>query len=321
MKKTSDLLQILSEYFDVYLPVTKGLSTNTIRSYQYAFQLLFEYLYSQKNLSPKKVSFRDLEGATIEQFLSWLETKRNCSASTRNQRLAAISSFAKYAINKHFSSALTFNAIVSNIPQKKKPKKSLSYFKLEEVSILLRIPGTTTDIEKRDRVLLSVLYASGARAQELCDLRVNDIRFDTKTSLRLIGKGNKARTITIPDNCAQILKNHLKRNKFDTEMQRNHHVFSSQTHEHMTISCIECIVKKYVSKARIKRPDLFPESHYSPHSFRHSIDVHMLEAGIPLPVIKNFLGHSSIETTMIYATVSEDLAINIYVIETLLTKQ
>jgi integrase/recombinase XerD len=308
MKKASDLLQVLSEYFDVYLPVTKGLSINTIYSYQYAFQILFKYLYSQKNLSPEKVSFRDLEGETIEQFLSWLETERNCSACTRNQRLAAISSFAKYAINKHFSCALTFSSTVSNIPQKKKPKKSLSYFTLEEVSVLLRIPDTITGIEKRDRVLLSVLYASGARAQELCDLTVNDIRFDTKTSLRLVGKGNKARTITIPDNCAQLLKNHLKCNKLDAETQRNHHVFSSQTHEHMTISCIECIVKKYVSKARIERPNLFPKTHYSPHSFRHSIAVHMLEAGIPLPVIKNFLGHSSIETTLIYATVSEDLA-------------
>lgn len=135
----------------------------------------------------------------------------------------------------HFSSALTFSTRVSNIPQKKKPKISLSYFTLEEVSVLLRIPGTTTDIEKRDRVLLSVLYASGARAQELCDLTVNDIRFDTKTSLRLVGKGNKARKITIPDNCAQLLKKHLKRNKLDAETQRKHHVFSSQTHEHMTI--------------------------------------------------------------------------------------
>ena len=110
------------------------------------------------------MSFCDLEGETIEQFLSWLETERKCSASTRNQRLA-ISSFAKYAINKHFSSALTFSSTVSNIPQKKKPKKSMSYFTLEEVSVLLRILDTITDIEKRDRVLLSILYASGARAQ------------------------------------------------------------------------------------------------------------------------------------------------------------
>jgi integrase/recombinase XerD len=214
----------------------------------------------------------------------------------------AISAFAGVCLESWVSST------VSNIPQKKKPKKSLSYFTLEEVSVLLRMPDKTTDIEKRDRVLLSVLYASGARAQELCDLTVNDIRFGTKTSLRLVGKGNKARTITIPDNCAQLLKKHLKRNKLDIETQRSRHVFSSQTHEHMTISCIECLVKKYVSKARIERLDLFPESQYSPHSFRHSIAVHMLEVEIPLPVIKNFLGHASIETTLIYATVSDDLA-------------
>lgn len=83
--------------------------------------------------------------------------------------------------------------------------------------------------------------------------------------------------------------------------------FSSQTNEHMTISCVEEIVKKYVRMAKQENPSLFREKNYSPHSFRHSIAVHMLEAGIPLPVIKNFLGHSSIEVTMIYATVSDEL--------------
>ena len=84
------------------------------------------------------------------------------------------------------------------------------------------------------------------------------------------------------------------------------HIFSSQTNEHMTISCLEAIVKKYVCLAKELRPDLFKE-HYTPHSFRHSIAMHMLESGIPLPVIKTFLGHVSIATTMIYASANYDL--------------
>lgn len=85
------------------------------------------------------------------------------------------------------------------------------------------------------------------------------------------------------------------------------HAFSSQINEHMTIFCVEEIVKKYVRLAKMENPSLFREKKCSPHSFRHSIAVHMLEAWIPLPVIKNFLGHSSIEVTMIYATVSDEL--------------
>ena len=308
MKKSPELIQTLSDFFTIYLPVTRGLSQNTIRSYQYVFQLLFEYLYAEKGLSPEKVMFKNLENGTIEQFLFWLETNRTCGAATRNQRLAAISSFAKYAMNKQFISALTFGSEVSNIPKKKTPKKIFPYFTIGEISVLLRMPDKATDIEQRDKVLLSVLYASGARAQELCDLTVNDVRFESKTSLRLVGKGNKARIVTIPDNCACLLKNHLKRNRLDTKECRVNHVFSSQIHEHMTTSCVECIVKKYVAKAKNERPGLYCEKNYSPHSFRHSIAVHMLEAEIPIPVIKNFLGHSSIETTLIYATVSADLA-------------
>lgn len=84
MRKKSDVLPVLAEYFDVYLPVTRGVSDNTVRSYQHTFRLLFEFLYSDKNLAPEKVSCTDLEDDTIERFLSWLETDRGCSSSTRN---------------------------------------------------------------------------------------------------------------------------------------------------------------------------------------------------------------------------------------------
>jgi site-specific recombinase XerD len=85
------------------------------------------------------------------------------------------------------------------------------------------------------------------------------------------------------------------------------YVFSSQTREHMTISCVEEIVKKYVAAAKAANPKLFRHNSYSPHSFRHSIAMHMLESGIPLPVIKTFLGHVSIATTMVYASANYEM--------------
>lgn len=220
--------------------------------------------------------------------------------------LSALSSFASFAINKCPSSALRFYTEVSAVPQKKKPERTPVYFTRREVTVLLKLPDGATKASARDRVLLSVLYASGARAQELCDITVGDIRFDGKTSIKLVGKGNKGRIVTIPEKCVELLLFHLKTNGLISKPDK--YVFSSQTHEHMSISCIEGIVKKYVRLAKKQNPDMFPEKHYTPHSFRHSIAVHMLESGIPLPVIKNFLGHTSIETTMIYATVSADLA-------------
>lgn len=307
MRKTPTPFQILPDFFDVYLTQNKGLSENTVNSYKYAFQLLFEYLYDVKKLRPQKVAFSELEGGTIDEFLLWLETNRNCSAATRNQRKAALSTFAKYALKKNFAVAMNFGNEVSNIETKRTTPSQFSYFTTEEMAIILSLPNGLSDTERRNKVILSFLYGSGARAQELCDLTVNDIRFGKNTSLRLTGKGNKSRVVVIPERCAALLHDHLHRNHLNERENRGMYVFSSHTHAHMTISCVEAIVSKYVKTAKAQYPDLFHEKRYSPHSFRHSIAVHMLESGVPLPVIKVFLGHSSIETTMVYATVSDAL--------------
>ena len=257
------------------------------------------------------MKFENLTGETMVRFLNWLETSRRCSIKTRNQRRAAIVSFAKYAIKVSFNESIAFSSEIIDIPKKKTPKNNtIKYFTKEEITILLKLPDTKREIGKRDVVLLSVLYSSGARAQELCDLTMNDISFGKQTVLRLMGKGNKGRSVTIPDNCANLLKKYLEsRNLFITEKEsRSRHVFSSQTHEKMTISCIEEIVKKYVKQAKKEYTDKYCSSNYSPHSFRHSIAVHMLECGNSLPVIQAFLGHESISSTIIYSSVTPELA-------------
>jgi site-specific recombinase XerD len=312
LKKGVLIISILSDFFSNYLPKTKGVSHNTIKSYEYAFQLLFQFLLNDKQITPEMVTFQTLCNGIVEEFLNWLEETRHCGIRTRNQRLAAISSFAKYAMKQNISESLTFGAEVTNIPNKKVAyTDNVIYFTKEEIGVILRTPNISTDIGYRDTTLMSVLYASGARAQELCDLKVDDIIISDKISLTLRGKGNTIRKVIIPDDCSKLLNEYLntlkKYNNKNYQWDRKY-LFSSQTHEHMTISCIEAIVKKYVCEAKKQRPDLFHHKQYSPHSFRHSISVHMLESGVPLPVIKNFLGHKSIQTTMIYATVTPELA-------------
>jgi site-specific recombinase XerD len=304
------LLRALSEFFDSYLPETKGLSRNTVKSYQYAFQLLYEFLFDVKGIPPEKAAFEDLSEDTVIEFLSWLETSRGCSVSTRNQRLAAICSFAKFAMRKSFDGAIAFGSEVLDIPKKKKPKDNdIKYFTLEELSIMLSLPDTSTKIGCRDAVLMSTLYASGARAQEICDLTVNDIFFGTATKVQLVGKGSKGRTVVVPENCAKLLKSYIDYKIGPIiEDTRARHVFSSQTNEKMSISCVEEIVKKYVRKAKQDYPSLFCRKNYTPHSFRHSIAVHMLEAGESIAVIRAFLGHSSISSTLVYASVTPELA-------------
>ncbi len=310
-KKPAGLLQLLSDFFTVYLPTVRGVSHNTITSYQYAFQLLFEFMSDVEGLPPEKVKFENLTDGSVIRFLNWLETSRGCSVKTRNQRRTAIASFAKYALKTAFSESVDFSSEILEIPKKKVPRdNTVRYFTKDEIAILLKLPDTKRSIGQRNAVLLSLLYSSGARAQEICDLTVNDISFGKQTVLRLLGKGNKGRSVTIPENCAYLLKKYLEsRNLVVTETEsRTKHVFSSQTHEKMKISCVEEIVKKYVEQAKKEYPDKYRSQRYSPHSFRHSIAVHMLECGISLPVIQAFLGHESISSTIIYASVTPELA-------------
>jgi site-specific recombinase XerD len=300
------ILPVMSEFFSVYLPKTKGLSVNTIRSYKYAFRLLLEYIHTKHSLLPGKIEFRHLENGTIEEWLNWLCVDRKCSPKTRNHRLSALVTFARFSLRKSFNGALTFCSDVEHIPKKKCVKKlEPVHLSREEISIILRLPDSNSKVGKRDKVILSALYASGARAQELCDLTVGDLRFGSSTAMTLHGKGNKTRTIIIPEQCAALIKSYMEYNRLNPS-EAHRHLFSSQTNEHMTISCLEAIVKKYVRKAKTLRPDIFKD-HYTPHSFRHSIAMHMLESGIPLPVIKTFLGHVSINTTMIYASANYKL--------------
>ena len=149
------------------------------------------------------------------------------------------------------------------------------------------------------------IYASGARAQEICNLSVGDIEFlSSGTRLKLNGKGGKARRICIPENCGLILQKYISYRRLENKPER--HVFSSQTHEKMTISCIEGIFNKYVTLAKEENSDLFKEHSYPPHSMRHATSTHMLESGVPIVVIKNFLGHKSIQSTQIYAELTQN---------------
>ena len=305
MNKPSKFLELLDSFITNYMPCSVGASSNTITSYKYAFRLLLEFMYSKKGIPADKIAFEQLTFDTMTEFLDWIEKDRGCSASTKNQRLSAIISFSEFAQNRDFVAASVFRSGVMKIPMKKAQKKQRAVLSVQEVSIFLRLPDESKQIGLRDKVLLSLMYASGTRAQEICDLTVGNIQFNMKgATLNIKGKGGKSRRIGIPDNCAKMLQKYISHRRLSLKPDK--HVFSSQTHEHMTVSCIEGIFKKYIRRAKADNPALFREHSYPPHSMRHSTASHMLEAGVPIVVIKNFLGHASLQTTQIYAELSQN---------------
>lgn len=302
--KNNVFLRQLGEYFNTFLPDIRKASKNTISAYADAFAIFFQFLSEGKGLQHTVVMYKHFTPALFDEFLLWMKNKRKYSASSICQRMTAITAFLKYASRREMTAVSAYTSAASS-EHPDVARTEFSHFTLEETRILLTLPNPSKYLGDRDLVLLSLLYESGARAQEICDLRVSDIRFGKPTKVKLHGKGSKVREVPISDDVANLLRYHLKRHGISGSESRELPLFSSQTNAKMTTACIRSIVKKYIGIAKSANPALFPEKNYSPHSFRHSKAVHMVEAGVNLIYIRNFLGHVSISSTEIYARVGQ----------------
>lgn len=303
--KTTPFSKHLCAYMEEYLPNIRNYSPNTILSYQDTFRLLEEYMLEKHKIKPYLLDYKHFSEARILDYLEWLETERNCCAATCNQRLSALSAFFKYA-SMRSTSAMKACITIADIPKKKAQRKPFSYFSVEELGVLFQTPNPRRDIEYRDLIILCILYDSGARAQELCNLTVKDITFSKQTHIILHGKGGKTRSVPLMEKPAKMLKDYISQN-VAKPVSKSTSIFYNQRGEPITPACIRNVMQKYTAKAKELRPDLFQECSYSPHSMRHSKAVHMLEAGVDMVFIRDFLGHASIQTTEIYATVSQAL--------------
>ena len=304
MRKNSSFLEILDTYLTMYLPSAVGVSPNTIVSYKTTFRLLIQFIFQSKSVPADQITFEMLDYQLLTDFLSWIENDRKCCAATKNLRLAALASFSSYAQNRDLDAATSFRCSVNKIPYKRCRNNKRAVMTREEVTFLMTLPNDHYVTGKRDKVMLMFMYATGVRAQEVCDLMVGDIDFKQNGAVvNILGKGQKRRRIALPFACADAIRKYMQYRGIAEYPKK--HIFSSKTHEKMTISCIEEVFKKYISLAKEQHPDMFREKSYPPHSMRHTTACHLLESGVPLMVIKNFLGHSSIMTTQIYAELSQ----------------
>ena len=298
-------IDTLNTWTSEYLPQGRGLSPKTVSSYETSWGLMIDYMYSIKGVPAEKIRFEDLDFDTIMGYLDWLQKEKGNKDSTRNNRLAAIRSFAKYAQNKDYKSATVFYAEAMKVPSKKaKDSEPRNAMTEEEMSIIAKLPSPKDTYGYRDRAILAFLYASACRGQELCDLKVGDIRFkdEGKASVKLTGKGAKTRRIRISENATTILRSFLKRQGILNQPDK--YVFITQDKCQMTVNCLEKIVAKYATMAKKMHPDLF-RFKVTPHVFRHTAATHMVNHGVPIVVIQRFLGHEDISTTLLYAKLTQ----------------
>lgn len=298
MKQTLYIKQ-LAEYFDVYLPSNKKCSKNTIASYADGFVTLFQFFNEEKCKKHYQIQYSDITAKTMDEYILWMQNKKHYSAASQKQRISSLSSFLKYASRREMNALSAYNAVFQT-ETPKVPRTYFSYFTSEEIKVLLSMPKHSGKSGYRDVTLLALLYDSGARAQEICDIVIGDATFAQTSCIRLHGKGNKTREIPIASDVAKLIKKYMTERGKNIKDNRDEHLFPSQRSDKITTACIRNLVQKYVDESKSKNPKLFNEGHYSPHSFRHSKAIHMLEAGVPLIYIRNFLGHESIQTTEIY---------------------
>lgn len=289
----------MSKYLTEYLPGIQGVSYNTIASKRDAYILLLKYLDDTQNIKAEDVDIPLLSRETIIKYLEWLEKSRGSSVSTRNIRLAAIKSLFSY-IQTQTPDYIYHCQQILSIPRKKEPGHTLEYLTVEGIKSVLNAVETSSRTGLRDLTLLSLMYDSAARVQEIADLSVNDFRAEKPSTLRLTGKGSKTRIVPLMSTTSDLVSKYISIYHPSYRGEYNVPLFSNRKKEKLTRAGIAYILKKYVKIAREKQPDLIPET-VSPHGLRHSKSMHMLQAGVPLIYIRDFLGHSEISTTEIYA--------------------
>lgn len=292
---STDFAQLVTGFLTDYLPLQRCYSKNTVLSYRDSLKLFLRFISEEKGIKLKLFKVKDFNRETIIEFLEWYRQK-GASSSAANQRLAAIKTFAGYAQFECVEYISPMQEVMA-IKTKKSTSSEVSFLTIEQISQLINKPDVNTHNGLRHRVALTLLYDSGCRVQELCDISIADVFLGSNPTVRLHGKGNKYRTVVISMETSALISNYISRQR--SGALRNHPLVINRYHNKMNRDGISYILKKYVTE--IRKDDLTFPDHVHCHMLRHSKAMHMLAANINIVYIRDFLGHEDISTTMMYA--------------------
>lgn len=296
--KPTDFSVHVTNFLTHYLAAQRNLSPNTIKAYRDVFTLLLRFCRDVRGIALERLSLVQIDASFVEAFLDHLGNDRHSSIRTQNHRLAALHAFFRYVQSEVPDRLLQCQRILA-IPLRRHPHPSVGYLSKEYLAQILAQPDLRTHAGRRDAVLLSVLYDTGARVQELIDLNVGDVRLDAPAQVRLMGKGRKMRAVPLMDATAQILRDHRRDNGLDRPEHADQPLFQNRQGGRLSRSGVRYLLQKYVEAVRRDHPGLTQP--VSPHSLRHTKGMHLLQSGVSLDIIRDFLGHVDVKTTQIYA--------------------
>jgi integrase/recombinase XerD len=288
----------LRAFFAQHLPLTRGLSHRTIVSYRDTFVLLLRYLAARHHCDVVDLEFDHLTAEHVLAFLDHLETDRHNSVATRNARLAAVHAFARFVATRDPTRLDVCQRLLA-VPTKRGPVRAVDYLEANEVRAMLDAVTPQARHHVRDRALLLTLFNTGARVQELLDIRAGDLQLDRPTFVRLHGKGRKERLCPLWAETVAALRRLPGTTPGSAAMTP---LFQNHRGEPLTRFGVRDILRRYAARARARAPSLATKRVH-PHTYRHAAAVHLLRAGVDLVTISHWLGHASVETTNRYAPV------------------
>ena len=301
MTKPTDFAYHLTNYMTVYLSGKRNFSANTVKSYRDTFKLFLRYCEEELKIPSAKITLKKIDRDMICGFLDFLEKSRGVNPCTLNQRLGAIHAFFKYLQVEEPSYIFEYQRILA-IPYRKYTKPFLGYLSTEALSAIFDSVDKNTKQGRRDLTLMCVLYDTGARVQELCDLQVRDLSLTNNPYVALTGKGSKTRSVPLLENTVKLLNQYLQEFHYGEAFNNDAPLFFNKQHGKLSRTAINHLIDKYAGIAR-KTTSLIPDK-VTPHTFRHTKAMHLCQAGVDMVYIRDLLGHSMIETTNIYARVN-----------------
>jgi site-specific recombinase XerD len=288
------LQELVQTFFCQRLQIQQRVSGHTVASYRDTFRLAFEFIQKRTGRAANQQSLADWEAPTILAFLDYLEKERGCEPRTRNARLAAIRAFMRY-VSQQEPTALALSSRVLAIPMKRFDRPLAGFLTKPELDAILNAndPGTTSG--RRDRLFFNLLYHTGARVSEMLAVHRQDIQWGPIATVQLKGKGRKQRPVPLLKPIAADLKRYIN----ELPVEPTTPLFTNRFGQQLSRSGVEMRLHLAMKTAVNQCPSLRGKR-VSPHTFRHTTAMHLLEAGIDITVIALMLGHESPTTTHHY---------------------
>lgn len=300
MSESTGLFRLIRDFITVFLPKQKAASPNTIKSYKNILNLFLDYAVDTLDISMIELEFKYLSKELIESFLDWLEDSRKCSVASRNQRLAGLKSFYKYAASKDINIMIYYQEILT-IPKKREVKgHEIEFFSETALQSILKQPDTKNRYGVRDLMFMVLLYDTGGRVQEILDLQLENLHLRETTPYVIVtGKGQKTRLIPIMKKTVEHLEKYMKHyHKHPNGKDFLFYVTRKGKIQVMSPDNVGRFVSKYANMARNISAEV--PDHVYPHMFRHSRAMHLYRNGMPLPLLSEWLGHAQMNTTLTY---------------------